>query len=304
MNVTPTSAVPYYWNNYDRCMAALHGTVTPYNIPAEKLNEAWQYPTNVPVQVPLGATLDPGTVHRFFREGYEWIRVPEGVTSSTILGLLPKLHELDKVRFAHFDPVLVAATATYRNIEHVKRMTHSTLDVANNALASDPTIAIVNQVMAVAKEVGGGAELMPYEDLVRLHLEYWGNSRLRAAFVNRRVPPYPPAKFDIFRAFPFLQAPGQLLAKVAFGVAADLIPQAIMAGTEIDGAKLEWVLARKAVMGVPVRTPGKTGAPGTASAPIKVFSLPPPRIELDGFAVQELRVFHLKEWKTASSKLA
>ncbi|MFO0618112.1 MAG: hypothetical protein U0414_36305 [Polyangiaceae bacterium] len=305
MTVTPTSAVPYTWNNYDRLMACLHGSVTPYDIPGEKLNEAWSYPTNVAVQIPLGLTLSRGTVQRFFREGYEWVKVPEGVEAPTILALLPKLHAHDPVRFAHLDPLLVTATAAHRNVERVKRMTHSTLDVtANNALQADPTIAVVNQIATVLKEVGEVAELMPYEDLVRLHFEYWGNSKLRGAFVNQRLPPIFAEKWDIFQMFPFVQMPGQLIAKLMFGVTGELIPQALTAPTSVGDAKLEYVLARKAIAGVPIRSPGAKADRTSTGATLRVFSIKPPRIELDGFAVQEIRPIHLKEWKTGSSAIA
>lgn len=301
--ISPTSVVPYWWNNFDRCMACLHGNVTPYDIPSERLNECWGWTKSEPVRIPLGLSLEPAKIARFFREGYEWVKVPEEVPlGGNFIGYFAKLHAYDDVRFAHLDPLLVTATAARRNVDRVKRMMHSTLDVGSsgNSLTPDPTIAAVSQIFSVVKELSNGAELVPFEDLVRLHLEYWGNSRLRAAFVNARVPSYPAAKMDVFRTIPFTFMPGQFLAKTAFGVT-DLLPEALMATTEQGDAKLEWVLARKTVSGVPVRT---LGTPSTVSGPrIRVMSIPPPRIELDGFAVQELLPFHLKEWKTGETKL-
>lgn len=303
---TMTSVVQYCWNRMDRIMAGVHGLVTPYAIPSAQLSGAWRYPVGTFVPIPLGLSQEPALVSRLLRDGYEWVQVPKEVPADgSLVAYFTRLHELDPVRFAHFDPVLIAATTARRAAARVERMMHASLDIttATNSLPSDPAIQAAGVAATAARVAEQLPEAVPYEDLVRLHLDYWGNSPLRAAHIADRAPPFAAEKFDGVRAFSFIGPPPalELFADVIFG-GHDPLPKALAAQAKHRGVHLDWVLARRPREGTPIWT---AGTPRTDARPTRVVvALPPPRIELDGFGTQELLPFHIKQWDTTRSRLA
>ncbi|MFO0618673.1 MAG: hypothetical protein U0414_39135 [Polyangiaceae bacterium] len=307
---TPTSVVRYCWTALDRTMAGLHSTVTPYAIPADQLNQAWRYEPGTFVPIPLGLSLEPATVSRFFRDGYEWVTPPEDVpTGGLMIEYFGRLHAHDPIRFAHLDPALVLATNARRAAARVERMQHASLDLSSPGNIADlpagkgldPGMPRLQAAAAVLDVGPGIPEMMPFEDLVRLHIEYWGNSPFRGEFLRQRAFAFTAEPVDVLRLIPMFVPFFQVIMKTLFGVA-DFLPAAAMTQAEMHGKRLEWVLARKPNEGVPILT---AGTPTTERRPTRVVTtMRQPRIELDGFGTQELLPFHLKQWDTTRSRLA
>jgi len=228
------------------------------------------------VSFSLGLTADPPSVARFFREGYEWVDVPTEIDISgmKIKEVLEACYEHDAVRFAHCDPKIVYST------------------YAASAAARWP------EMMPISPLRVPGFALNPYNypwgDLAMLHLEYWDNTDLRAALINQY------ANFDQ----PKLSQTGWLDALKGLGVFAlallgddpwtgvwgDLWPWMLPA--QEGEYKLKKVLARTALTGVPIQAlPTSIAAGGKSksdSRTVTVVSMPPPRIELDGFGRQTI----------------
>ena len=263
-----TDVVRYRWTELDWAAARAGLSVTPYKIPASSLEGARDYALGQTIEVSLGLTTDPPTVARFFRDGYEWVPLPDGVVALTLVDLFGALFAKDPVRFAHFDPLLVMATAAAHDFDLVKKA--SPLDLLDPAL-------------------------QPFADLAWLHFEYWGNGEWRGQVVDdivRPVTTVEPAATWPWGKLPWEWPHPHTAAMIA------LAPQAI----PIDkaGAKLAKVLARSAIRGAPIKAIARaSGMPAT----MHVTSLPPPRIELDGWNRQTFVPFKLGEWKLRESKI-
>ena len=198
-----TEVVPYCWTEIDLLAEAMRVVpglyVTPYRIPRGTLNGAARYATGQLVHVPLGASDNAAVVGRFFREGYEWAPVPDGVDprGMTMQGLFEALFALDPVRFAHFDPALVIAMAARRAAE---------------TLPGGPAIRAVDPMH------------VPYADLAQLHFDYWGNTRLRGRVIAAGIDattlqPFEGFKLDLpwFGGDPLVGMLPVLLPSAAFG---------------------------------------------------------------------------------------
>ncbi|MFO0551130.1 MAG: hypothetical protein U0271_22255 [Polyangiaceae bacterium] len=264
-----SEAITYHWNQMDVWAAFIGMSVTPYKIPAGKLNKPKEYRHQQVVDLSLALSTEPATVARFFRDGYEWITVPEDVQAGTLLELFTTLWEKDKIKFAHFDPMMIMATTTARNVANIKGMS------ATSLLDSS---------------------LQPFGDLAALHFEYWGNSALRAEVLGGTFQPTEVLPFGLEAlAFPMPWFGSDPLAAPL----AMLVPQTIP--TEKNGKKLEKVLARKPIKGAPIRAVAT--AKGTTAKTVHVTSVEPPRIELDGFAKQVFGPFFLDDNKLGQSKI-
>ncbi len=259
--------IRYTWTELDWLAALAGGSVTPYKIPSGSLEGSGHFEHGQVVDVPLGLSNDPPAVARFFRSGYEWVPLPEGVVAATLMDLFAALFAKDPLRFAHFDPVLVAAIAAARDFALAKTLSPTAV--------LDPS-------------------LQPFGDLALLHFEYWENGRWRANVVGETVRPFArpksgPSRFHLpwFGPHPWQAA---LIA---------LAPQALP--TAKGGAGIERVLARAPVRGAPIKALARPS--GEAPVTMRVTTLPPPRIELDGWAKQTLVPFQLGEWKLGESKI-
>lgn len=261
--------IQYRWNQMDVWAAFIGLSVSPYKIPADRLNKPKQLHHGQLVDLSLSLSTEPATVGRFFREGYEWIDVPEGVSGGTLVELFSALYEHDKRKFAHFDPMMVMATTAARNVANVKAMTLTSIADAN---------------------------IQPFGDLALLHFEYWGNSWLRAEVLGGTFKPAEVLPFGLeFLSFPLPWFGSNPLAAPL----AALVPQSIP--TEKNGKKIEKVLARTQLKGAPIRAVANPDS--TKKKAVTVVSIPPPRIELDGWGKQVLVPYFLKEWKTGESKI-
>lgn len=273
MNVH-TDVVPYCWTEVDRLAEAMRVIpglyVTPYRIPRGALGGAAGHRAGQLVHVPLGASDNAAVVGRFFRAGYEWVAVPDGVdpTGLTMQGLFEALFALDPVRFAHLDPALVMALAARRAAE---------------TLPGGPAIRAVDPMLA------------PYADLAQLHFDYWGNTRLRGRVIAAAIAP---TTLDLGAGIA-LDLPwfgGDPLA----GMLPVLLPSATPA--EREGVKVERVLARAATRGADLRAvPRRLG--GGVRTTLRVGSLEPPRIELDGWQPQRLEPLRPGEWRLGASRV-
>lgn len=269
---THNEIVPYRWTELDRMAVVTQfpsAHVTPYSIPASSLGHATEPQSGDLIRVPLGATEDAAVVERFFREGYEWVPLPEDIdpTGQTLVQLFAKLYQKDSYLFSHFDPVVVAS-----------------LEMAR-AAAEFPEKSVVQLITSPP---------IPFADLSQLHFDYWGNTKLRFEVVNSVVQQKEvkvgPFKFD----FPWFGSNPLL------GLLTTLLPPALPA--ERNGAKLEYVLARKPRKGVPIMAlPRRVG--GGVSTTLKVVSLPPLHIELDGWQVQTLVPLRSDGTKRSPSKI-
>jgi len=300
-----TEVVPYVWNTLDGLAAQVGVGCTPYKIPAAMLNDAAAWRTGNTVLLPLSLSAEPATLGRFFREGYEWVDVPEGIHASTLIELFGQLFQHDNKRFAHMDPLLVIASATANDVARVQAMRGATMATSSASCArmqADPGLMAAHALLSIPQYVDPG--MIPFADLAFLHFEYWGNSELRFAVLDemfKRVTPPSSTGWDFTLgglisprfplAIPWSGFFGGLLSMI--------LPQALP--FEKNGKKVQKVLARSARKGVPIRA--LATHVGEAVQKIKVTSLEAPIIELDGFATQTLAPIYLNEWQTGSSKL-
>ncbi len=231
------------------------------------------------VSFSLGLTIDPPSVARFFREGYEWVDVPEEVDTAdkTIKDVMQACYELDAERFAHFDPKIVYTSwASAAAANWPEMMPKSAFEIP--ALLLNPYN-------------------YPWGDLAMLHFEYWENTDLRAALINDYVADGETEGVDW--ADVFMDIATGLGATIFWllsndpwiGVWGKLWPWMVPA--EKDEHKLKKVLARKALRGVPIQalptSPEDDGSSSAEGRTVTVVSLPPPRIELDGFGRQTIK---------------
>lgn len=268
-----TEVVPYCWTTLDQIVAGdslLPGTyVTPYRIPRASLADCGRFAAGELVHVPLGASDSPAVVARFFRDGYEWIPLPDEVDvgGMTLASLFAALFEVDKLRFAHFDPVLVTAMA-----------------------------------MQAAGGLSPGAQqwqmldpgLLPFADLAWLHFDYWENSRYRAEVVNNAVQD---AALNL--GITTIHAPW-FGSDPLTGLLAGVLPAALP--VEHRGQKLARVLARRRVRGTSVRAVARR-VDGEAVTTLNVVDFQPPRIELDGWNTQTLYPMRPDEWRLGASRV-
>ncbi|MFO0553996.1 MAG: hypothetical protein U0271_36790, partial [Polyangiaceae bacterium] len=231
------------------------------------------YSVGQDVTFSLGLTIDPPSVQRFFREGYEWVDVPEEVSTSgkTIQQLLIALYQHDKERFAHFDPALVVGT-------YMAGVAVNWPQMIPNSPFKIPAFALnpYNQ---------------PWGDLIMLHFDYWGNTNLRAALINDLVGGGGAADVFMDIATGLGSALLWILSNDPWtGVWGRITPLALP--SEQGEHKIKKVLARKALRGAPIQALPTTREQGgnstTTGRTVKVMSLPPPRIELDGFGRQTI----------------
>lgn len=227
------------------------------------------------VSFSLALSVDPPSVARFFREGYEWVDVPEEIDLDglTLQGVMEACHDLDPVRFAHFEPASVFARFAARSAANWPEL-----------LPKSPF-----HVPAVTLNPYN----YPWGDLAMLHFEYWENTDLHAALINQHH------NFDDADApqTGFLDALKGTGAIALFllkgdpwtGVWGDIWPWMLPA-KEGDHA-LKKVLARKRLQGVPIRalpTAIENGQTPRAGRVVSVVSMPPPRIELETFGRQTI----------------
>lgn len=311
-----TEIVPFWWTTLDELTARVGSDVTPYKIPASMLNGCNNWSGGSVVQIPLALSSQPATVARFFREGYEWVDVPEDVTATTLIDLFAELHGKDKVRFAHFDPLLIAATTAYRDIAKVKEGLGSHMVPKPDPVtgfAPPGWLVALNATQIAIAEAARAASLLPFEDLGRLHFDYWGNSEWRMGFLGRMFTTYQlPKSWDmnimgIGAGNPILGLPAALPAAgmpVGQGLLAALAPQTLPIETAFAGGKIRMakVLARKPLEGAAIRAIATPK--GLPERKMNVVSVEPPRIELDGWSTQTLVPFYLNTWKTREAKLA
>lgn len=290
--------VSYTWNTLDGLSAQVGVNCSPYKIPASMLNDAAAWQTKKTVLLPLSLSAEPATLGRFFRDGYEWVPIPDGVQASTLMDLFVKLFDYDKKRFAHLDPLLVMASAAAADAAKIKALAGNSMGTSG----ADPALSAAHALLTAPSLID--PTMVPFADLAFTHFDYWENSALRCEMFDemfKRVVPPSSTSWDFTLAgiisprfplaIPWAGFFGGLMAMVA--------PQAIP--VEKNGKKIEKVLARKALQGVPIRalaTP--KGAPEKA---ITVLSLEPPRIELDGWTTQTVAPIYLNEWNTKESKL-
>lgn len=283
-----TEVVPYCWTEIDRLaiVTRLPGIyVTPYKIPPEAMRDCGGFGSGSLVHVPLAASVCAATVSRFFRGGYEWVPVPEGIdlAGKTLLDLFSALFAHDPVRFAHLDPVLVTAMVMAR-------------------VAATPPAPMAPKMPDVPSPMLFRAlDLLlsppvPFNDLAQLHFDYWGNTRLRAKVIGATVHT---ERFDVgpFKLdFPMVGGGGNPFTSLLSG----LVPVALPA--EERGVKLERVLARKVEQGAPLRAvPRRTGSGVTTT--VNVATSHAPRIELDGWQPQTLLPMRPDEWELGVSRV-
>lgn len=311
-----TEIVPFWWTTLDELTARMGSDVTPYKIPASSLNGCENWSGGTVVQIPLGLSSQPATVARFFREGYEWIDTPKDVTSTTLISLFAELYAKDKIRFGHFDPLLITATTAYRDIAKVKEGLGSHLvpkpDPATG-FAFPGWLTALNTTITALSEVAKAASMLPFEDLGRLHFDYWGNSEWRMGFLGRLFTTYQLPKswnmniMGIGPGNPILGLPAALPAAgmpVGQGLLAAIAPQTLPLEADFAGGKIRMakVLARKPLEGAAIRAIATPK--GLPERPMNVVSVEPPRIELDGWSTQNLVPFYLNTWRTREAKIA
>lgn len=227
------------------------------------------------VSVPLGATLDPPSVARFFRPGYEWVDLPPAVDvkEKSIREVLEACFEHDKIRFAHFDPKVVYTS------------------YASSAAANWPEM-MPNSPFKIP-----GTLMNPYNypwgDLAMLHFEYWENTEWRAALIDSIAPTPPGFSWT---------AVGNGLLEGAKGLGSSMLW--ILGADPWTGVWTEWpwdlpadkgnhclkkVLAREPLGGVPIQALPSATTSEPNSRCVSVVSIPAPRIELDGFGRQIIK---------------
>ncbi|MEM9691443.1 MAG: hypothetical protein AAGA56_02770 [Myxococcota bacterium] len=282
-----TQVVPYRWTKVDSISVVagklLNAEVTPYGIPTGAVNHAFELESGQRIELSLGLSHDPPKVARFFREGYEWVDVPEEVeVEGKFTDLFTALYDHDKRRFAHFEP----------------RM--------NTALTADRA-----RVQGPALKPWELADpgFMPFGDLAALHFDYWENTDFRAQVINEFLDGAGIAVGAF--SFPAMWLTGGDPVSSLMTVVSPLqVP------VEKNGEKIVKVLARAPMRGVPIKAiptvpPEEEEEEETASdeeeetrgeeseesseeeespgpKTITVMSLAPPRIELDGFHRQTL----------------
>jgi hypothetical protein len=224
------------------------------------------------VSFSLALTVDPPSVARFFREGYEWVDLPEEIDpdGKTIQGVMEACFELDPVRFAHFDPATVYASFAARNAANWPEL-----------VPKSPF-----HVPAVTLNPYN----YPWGDLAMLHFEYWENTDLRGALINQH------ASFEEGVGWlDVLKGTGAIALFLLkgdpwTGIWGDIWPWQLPAkeGEHV----LKKVLAKTPLRGVPIRalptTPEDDGTSERMGRVVTVVSMPPPSIELDGFGRQTI----------------
>ena len=300
-----TDVVPYVWNTLDGLAAQCGVPCTPYKLAPALLNDAPSWRTGEVVRLPLGFSSEPASVARFFRDGYEWVPVPDGVWGATLFELFSALFAHDKRRFAHLDPVVVMTCHGMSEVARVRAIAgdHMAISSAScDLMRADPALLAAHIEMTSLSYVE--PSVIPFADLAFVHFEHWANSALRCAILDEmlvRPPPPPAAKWDFTLAG--LVSPRLPLAVpyASFfeGLLATILPQAIPC--ERNGKKIERVLARRPARGVPIRTAAVPE--GRYPGHVQVISLEPPFIELDGWDAQTIAPIYLNEWRTRSSKL-
>ncbi len=228
------------------------------------------------VSFSLGLTIDPPSVARFFREGYEWIDVPDDVKTKgkSIKEVLEACFELDPDRFAHFDPAVVYTS-------HALTTAANWPEIMPNSPFKLPAFAL-------------NPYNYPWGDLAMLHFEYWENTELRAALINQYAN-FDDAKKPQWGGWDTLKSFGTVALFMLSndpwtGIWGDLWPWMVPA--EKGDFKLKKVLARKPLCGVPIQalptSPKPNGSSESDNRMVTVVSLPLPRIELDGFGRQTI----------------
>ena len=294
----PTQIINYRWTALDATAAHLSQLfdiyATPYRIHPRALDKGrrglelgvpgldsggWAFDLDGGfdigelVSFSLGLSADPPSVARFFRAGYEWIDVPEEVKTAdqSLQGVMEACFDLDPRRFAHFDPKVV--------------YTSYSLSAAANWPETMPSSPLKLPSLAM------NPYNYPWGDLAMLHFDYWENTDLRAALINQHAEFKQPdwGVQDVFK--------GVSVFALALcgddpwtGIWGKIWPWQLPA--EEGEHKLKKVLARTALRGVPIQalptTPEATGSSKPDGREVTVVSLPPPRIELDGFGRQTI----------------
>lgn len=310
-----TEVVPFWWTTVDELAARVGTDVTPYKIPAKSLNGAAGWTGGKVVQIPLALSSEPATVARFFREGYEWVDVPADIPPGTLVEVFAQLFARDKVKFAHFDPLLVTATAALRAAARVKETLGSSMVASTDPVtgfSAPGWLTALHTAQVAASAIMKSPTLVPFEDLGRLHFDYWGNSEWRMGFLGKMFTTYPlPKSWDmnimgIGPANPLLGLPLALPAAnfpVGNALLAAIAPEALPLETEFAGSKIRMakVLARKPLEGAAIRSIATPK--GKPERKMHVVSVDPPRIELDGWSTQTLVPFYLNTWKLRDAKL-
>lgn len=261
---THTDVVPYRWTNFDRLAASPWAPIPNLHL--------------TPYRIPVSAV----SWARDFAPG-DRVDVSLGLTNdpSAVARFFREGYEWIDV------PAEVSVGSNIMGLFEAlyahDRRKFAHLDPALNVVATAASTIANAPGTTIATAID--PNLLPFADLALLHFEHWGNTDLRAAVINDLSTSFTIPLLDIDPLSTLMTS---------------LVPLAIP--TQLRGAKVEKVLARRPVKGVPIRAVPTT-QPEPRQKQVRVMTLQPPRIELDRFDRQTLRPLRFTEWQPRASKI-